>query len=203
VATETTTAKLSTGQLIPNFRLSAVNRDGQVGPWDYKQHRNLVLIFFRSAQCRKCQELLRAIAEHYGDYKQKEAEVLAISPDEIDGLRRLAQDLPLPFPMLSDSDGKVTSLYGKHTEGIAEAAVEVAIFVTDRWGAIFTSKSVEDDRDLPAEAEIRAWLEFIELQCEECYPPEWPFVSRRHLTSARRPAPDEAVYLSGQRVTSE
>jgi peroxiredoxin len=174
VATETTTAKLSTGQLIPNFRLSAVNRDGQVGPWDYKQHRNLVLIFFRSAQSRKYQELLRAIAEHYGDYKQKEAEVLAISTDEIDRLRQLAQDLALPFPVLSDSDAKVTNLYRKHTEGIADAAFEAAIFVADRWGAIFSSKSVEKDRDLPAEAEIREWLEFIELQCEECFPPEWP-----------------------------
>ena len=83
MAVETMTTQLSTGRLIPNFRLSAVNRDGQVGPWDYKQHRNLVLIFFRSAQCRKCQELLQAIAEHY-DYKRKEAEVLAISTDEID-----------------------------------------------------------------------------------------------------------------------
>lgn len=174
MATETTTAKLRTGQLIPNFRLPAVNRDGQVGSWDYKQHRNLVLIFFRSAQCRRCQELLRAIAEHYRDYKQKEAQVLAISTDEIGRLCRLARDLALPFPILSDGDGRVTSLYRKHTPGISEAAVEAAILVADRWGAIFTSKTVEKDHDLPAEAEIREWLEFIELQCEECFPPEWP-----------------------------
>ena len=80
---QTEVEKLRTGQLIPNFRLSAANRDGQVGPWDYKQHRNLVLIFFRSAECQKCKQLLREIAEHYGEYKEKEAEVLAISTDEI------------------------------------------------------------------------------------------------------------------------
>jgi peroxiredoxin len=91
-----------------------------------------VLIFFRPAQCRKCQELLRAIKEHYSDYKQKEAEVLAISTDEIDRLRRLAQDLALPFPLLSDGDGRVTSLYRTHVDGIAETAVEAAIFVADR-----------------------------------------------------------------------
>jgi hypothetical protein len=28
--------------------------------------------------------------------------------------------------------------------------------------------------DLPAEVEIRDWFEFIELQCEECFPSEWP-----------------------------
>ena len=93
MTTEQETSTLRTGQLIPNFRLSAVNRKGQIGPWDYKQHRNLVLIFFRSAECRKCKQALREIAEHYGDYKEKEAEVLAISTDELDRLRQLAQDL--------------------------------------------------------------------------------------------------------------
>src|SRR5688572_4165762 len=174
MATETKTATLSTGQLIPNFRLSAANRSGQVNPWDYKQHRNLVLLFFHSAECRKCKQLLREIAEHYGDYKQKEAEVLAISTDEIGRLRQLAQDLSLPFPVLSDSDGKVTDLYLKHPEEIADNTFDVAIFVADRWGAVFSTKMIEIDYDKPVEAEVREWLEFIELQCEECFPSEWP-----------------------------
>lgn len=117
MTTATETSKLSTGQLIPNFRLSAANRPGQVGPWDYKQHRNLVLIFFRSVECLKCKQLLREISEHYGQYQEKEAEVLAISTDEIDEidrLRQLAQDLALPLPLLSDSEGGVTDLYFKH-----------------------------------------------------------------------------------------
>ena len=67
VATETKRAKLSIGDLIPNFRLSVVNRNGQVGPWDYKQRRNLVLIFFRRVECLKCKQLLREIHElHFG-----------------------------------------------------------------------------------------------------------------------------------------
>ena len=95
MATEIKRAKLSTGDLIPNFRLSAVNRNGQVGPWDYKQGRD-------------------------------------------------------------------------------RAAFEATIFVADRWGAIFRTRNIEKAQDLPAEAEIRDWLEFIELQCEECFPSEWP-----------------------------
>ena len=174
MTTEPETSKLSTGQLIPNFRLSAVNRNGEVGPWDYKQHLNLVLIFFRTVECLKCKQLLREISEHYGQYQQKEAEVLAISTDEIDRLRPLAQDLALPFPLLSDSDRRVTSLYLKGMEQSGDwVAFEAAIFVADRWGAIFSTKSIEKAEDLPAEAEIRDWLEFIELQCEECFPSEW------------------------------
>ncbi len=174
MTTQTEGVMLRAGQLLPNFRLPSVNRDGQVGPWDYKQHRNLVIIFFRSAECQKCKQLLRETAERYGDYEQKEAEVLAISTDESDRLRHLAQDLALPFPVLSDSDGKVTDLYLKHPDGISEKTFDVAIFVADRWGALFSTKSIEIDDDLPVEAEVREWLEFIELQCEECFPSEWP-----------------------------
>jgi peroxiredoxin len=36
-------------------------------------------------------QLLREISEHYGQYQEKEAEVLAISTDEIDRLRQLAR----------------------------------------------------------------------------------------------------------------
>jgi len=165
---------LRAGQLLPNFRLPSVNRDGQVGPWDYKQHRNLVIIFFRSAECQKCKQLLREIADNYSDYEQKESEVLAISTDQLDRLGLLAQDLALPFPVLSDSDGKVTDLYLKHLDQIADNAFDVTIFIADRWGAVFSTKRIEIDPDLRVETEVREWLEFIELQCEECFPSEWP-----------------------------
>ncbi len=119
--------------------------------------------------------MLREIAARYGEYQQLEAEVLAISADESARLRQLAQELSLPFPVLTDSDGRVTDLYLKQTgPGAETAAPEVAVFVADRWGAIFTRKIAAQEHDLPAEAEIREWLEFIELQCEECFPSEWP-----------------------------
>ena len=59
MSAQTEAVMLRAGQLVTNFRLPAVNRDGQVGPWDYKQHRNLVIIFFRSAECQKCKQLLQ------------------------------------------------------------------------------------------------------------------------------------------------
>ena len=39
------------GDLIPSFSLPAVNVSGNVSPWDYKQHKNLVLILFRQSTC--------------------------------------------------------------------------------------------------------------------------------------------------------
>lgn len=160
---------------MPDFSLSAANRADQLGPSDYKQRRNLVLIFFGSAKSQELARLLRQITEHHREYEQHEAEVLAISTDKPDRLRQLAQDLAVPFPVLSDEDGRVTDLYLKDKDHVAgKAAFEAAIFIADRWGEIFTRINVESLHDLPEEAEIRGWLEFIEFQCEECFPSEWP-----------------------------
>jgi peroxiredoxin len=169
MATETDIAKLKPGQIIPAFSLTAANRQGQIGPWNYKQRRNLAIVFLHSAECQKCGELLRDMAANYGEYQRLETEALAIAPDEIDRLRRLARELALPFPILADDEGEVRDRYLK-LAGQSEAAV----VVVDRWGAIFACQVSGREHDLPAEAGIREWLEFIELQCEECFPSEWP-----------------------------
>jgi peroxiredoxin len=169
MATRTGSAKIKPGQIIPAFSLTAANRPERIGPWSYKQRRNLAIIFLHSAECQICGELLRKMAENYGEYQRLEAEALVIAPDGIDRLRQLARELALPFPVLADDDGKVRDRYLK-MDGQSEAAVIVA----DRWGATFACQVAGREHDLPAEAGIREWLEFIELQCEECFPSEWP-----------------------------
>ncbi|HEY8459480.1 MAG TPA: redoxin domain-containing protein [Blastocatellia bacterium] len=169
MATGTGAAELNPGQIIPAFSLTAANRRERIGPWNYKQRRNLAIFFIHSAECRMCVELLRAVAANYGEYQRLEAEALAIAPDEIDRLRRLAQELNLPFPVLADEEGKIRARY-LTPSGQPEAAV----VVTDRWGEIFARNFAGREHDLPSEAGIREWLEFIELQCEECFPSEWP-----------------------------
>jgi peroxiredoxin len=100
---------------------------------------------------------------------------LAISQAEVETLRRLARDLDLPFPVLSDRDGRVISYYFGGDERPAETWTHAAgVFVADRWGSLFAMKVADQGHALPGESEIREWLEFIEIQCEECFPPEWP-----------------------------
>jgi hypothetical protein len=49
-----------------------------------------------------------------------------------------------------------------------------AIYITDRFGEVFAAFQTTDLASLPSTDEIIRWLEFIEFQCEECSPPEWP-----------------------------
>jgi peroxiredoxin len=71
--------------------LMVANRRKRIAPWNYKQRRNLAIFFLHSAERQKCGELLREMAANYGEYQRLETEALAIAPDEIDRLRRLAR----------------------------------------------------------------------------------------------------------------
>jgi peroxiredoxin len=165
--------ELKPGRVIPLFRLPSANRSQNIGPWDYKQHKNLVLFFFHSPRCAPCRQLLGDLAKGYPEYPQLNAEVLAISRAEVEELRQLQRELDLPFPLLSDMDGKVLIAY------LGEAAGgphETGVFVADRYGALYTGATAADADALPGESEIRDWLSFIEIQCPECFPPEWPLL---------------------------
>lgn len=60
--------------------------------------------------------------------------------------------------------------------GASDAAGNLVptIYVTDRFGEVFAAFQSPNPAALPSAAEITRWLEFINQQCEECSPPEWP-----------------------------
>jgi peroxiredoxin len=160
------------GNLIPSFSLPAVNVSGNVSAWDYKQHMNLVLILFRDPACQSCLRLLRELAARYEEYRQLNAAILIIISGDLKQLRKLQNDLKLPFPLLSDFDAVVLDSYAE--EGAGERP-EFGVVITDRWGALFSKTISSEIKVLPAKGEIRGWLSFIEIQCPECFPPEpWP-----------------------------
>jgi peroxiredoxin len=168
---EASPQELKPGMMIPLFRLPAADRAQQLGPWDYKQNKNLVLFFFHSPPCLVCQQLLRDLAKGYSEYPQLNAEVLAISQAGIEELGQIQRELDLPFPLLSDMGGKV---FGAYLGQVGGGLRETGVFVADRYGALYTGATAADADALPTEKEIRDWLTFIEIQCPECFPPEWP-----------------------------
>ena len=164
--------KIKVGGLIPSFSLPAVNVRGNVSPWDYKQHKNLVLILIRDPGCESCLRLLRELAARYEEYRQLNAEILIILSGDLEQLSKLQNELKLPFPLLCDSDAVVLDSYA---EKGTSARPEFGVLITDRWGALFSKTISSEMKNLPAEGEIRDWLSFIEIQCPECFPPEpWP-----------------------------
>jgi peroxiredoxin len=154
---------LRTGDLIPDFGLESGNRPGRIGPWDYKQRSSLVVLALHGASCARCRALLRTTADLYGEIRAFDTEVLAVMDDDVEALRRLALELATPFPLLADDAGAVRSAYLENGVGL---------LVADRYNALFKKWTTPDAEGLPGAAELREWLAFLDIQCEECHPPE-------------------------------
>lgn len=157
----------SKGHRIQDFALtSTLGRSFQLS--DYRGRANLVVIL--GDERPEAAKLMSDAANHYAEIKNEEAEVLAILPAE-----RLAADakqrLKLPYPVLADGQGRIHRKLGAAD---AQGHECPAVYVTDRFGEVFGVYRTLDGQRLPSIADILNWLEFVNAQCPECEPPEWP-----------------------------
>ena len=162
----------SKGHRLREFELRPVEGIGVIHLSDYRGRANLVLIV--SDQRSETLELLSDIAARYSEIKREEAEVLVIvrlsRPQAAEDKNRLN----LTCPVLADDDGRVHRQLGAlDSQGDDFAAV----YVTDRFGEVFGAYRTSGGQPLPGIADILNWLEFINAQCPECEPPEWPIES--------------------------
>jgi peroxiredoxin len=135
---------------------------------DYRGRSNLVLIFMDNR--RETLMLTSDLANRYPEIREQEAEVLVVTPAD-----QLAQtgdqwDL-LAYPVLVDHDARM------HTEVGAidtHGGTCFAVYIMDRFAEVFSAYRRCDGQSLPTTAEVLSWLEFINSQCPECEPPEWP-----------------------------
>jgi peroxiredoxin len=136
---------------------------------DYRDRSAVVLVL--SDERPETERLLREVAQHYEEIREKDAEILAIvhgSREEADALKRT---LHLPYPVLLDEDGGLHHELGATSAQNRDAA---AVCITDRFGEIFALFRTAEGAGLPELREILRNLEFISFQCPECEPPEWP-----------------------------
>ena len=164
---------LSVNGLIPSFQLQAINRDAVISPWDYKQRQSLAILLFHDATCAACRDLLLDITQHYSAYRHAETEVLAIAtnnqPNTVPSLQQFTDQSTIPFPILWDQQKTVQQTYFGE---VADPST-VGIFICDRFCELYMQAVAAEADQLPAEAEIRSWVEFVDMECPECFPPSW------------------------------
>ncbi len=76
--------------------------------------RPLIVVFYLGKGCAHCIEQLSAFAPEVDSFKQAGIDLIAISTDNVGGLRetfQLNKDKPFPFPLLSDTSLKVFKQY--------------------------------------------------------------------------------------------
>jgi peroxiredoxin len=158
------------GQLISDFTL--VSTGGQkISLSDYRGRSNLVLVFAGGVAGSPDIKVLVDIAADYARFQEQETQVLAILQCTRGKAATIKQQGNLPFPLLVDEDGRIHRPAGAADK---EGHPATAIYITDRFGEVFAVYRAAEGQAMPSVREIAEWLSFINSQCPECGPPEWP-----------------------------
>jgi peroxiredoxin len=114
----------------------------------------------------------------YAEYRERDAEVLAIGPDGVEASAGLVAQLGLPFPLLSDpacatAKRQMGALLARPTETCSPFVV-----VANRFEEVWAVWAPHDELDLPSQEDVLGWLEFVAIQCHNgCTTPEWELES--------------------------
>lgn len=155
-------SKLQSGHMIPDFRLQSV--DGQmISPMDYKEKKNLMIIFFSSRS--SCDlEALALVRQRYHEIAEENTEVLAVAPGPMEELSDCLSALQLPFPLINDAQKEAICTY---------CVTGSSLIVADKFGELKMLAPLCEDTDKLLDRAISA-LDLIELECPECGVPTWP-----------------------------
>ncbi len=160
---------LRTREIIPPLTLHSL--DGRtVRAWDFKQKKNLVIVFLH-ADCAACEEYLRQIAADAAAWKENDATVLVAflgSPS-----RASTDFLPENIIAGLDPSGRAANAFLGRDLLAPAGDARLGVFVTDRYGELIVQWEIGASHEFPIPGTIRTHLERIEIACDECSTPLW------------------------------
>ncbi len=103
-------APLQAGEAAPDFLLA--DGDGRMRQSSEWRGSWLILYFYPRDDTPGCTAEAKAFNEHLPELTALKAQVVGISVDDVESHRAFAKSLGLNFPLLADTDGKVSRRYG-------------------------------------------------------------------------------------------
>ena len=85
---------------------------------------------------------------HYRDFQERDAEVLALAVQDVAGAQRMFQVTSAAFPILADSDHVVADAYGVY-DLLGDGVATPAVFIVDKSGQIVWSHVGQSASDRP------------------------------------------------------
>jgi thioredoxin-dependent peroxiredoxin len=98
-------------QPAPTFTLPTNTGTGNVSLADYAG-KWVVLYFYPKDFTSGCTLEARRFQQDIGKYQQRKTEIVGVSADSIDSHAKFCDSEGLKFPLLADTDGKVSKAYG-------------------------------------------------------------------------------------------
>ena len=150
---------LQTGQKAPAFTLVADDKQ-EVSLSDFAG-QNVVLLFFPLAFTSVCTTELCTMRDDLQQYKDLNAQVLAVSVDSPFTLEAFKKQQNLPFPLLSDFNKATSRAYDALYEDFVlnmKGVSKRAAFVIDEKGKIRYAEVLENAGELPDLAAVKKSL---------------------------------------------
>lgn len=151
---------LQKGNQAPDFKLFSSELK-EVSLSDFKG-KKVILHFFSLAFTGVCTTQLCTMRDDFGFYEGINAVVLGISVDSPFVLAKFKEEGQYQFPLLSDFNKEVSSVYAGSYEDFAfnlNGVSKRAAFVIDEEGKIIYAEVLESVQDLPDFKTIKAIVE--------------------------------------------
>ena len=155
---------LTVGSLAPDFSLYDSDKN-KVSLSDFKNKKNVLLLFFPLAFTSTCTDELCAVRDDIARYNKANAQVLGISVDSTYTLAKYKEEQSYNFPLLSDFNKDVSTLYQCLYESFGLMKMlgvgKRAAFVINKIGFIQYEEVLEDAGEIPNFTAIQNMLESL------------------------------------------
>ena len=134
------------GETIPNFSLKNAKNE-VVNSSDILKNGKMIIAFYRGSWCPYCNLELKALQEKISEFKEKNATLVAISPQSPDNSLSIIEKHNLTFEVLTDKDNTFAKQLG--------IVFELQDFVLPFYNALginLSSFNKNDDTSLPIPA---------------------------------------------------
>jgi len=98
------------GSIAPDFKLPATNGQ-EISLSSFRGKSNVIMFFIRETTCPQCRTHVMQLGRMYEQFREAGAEIIVILGEDMEKTREYANEINLPFPILSDSGRNVYTLY--------------------------------------------------------------------------------------------
>ncbi|MEM8815795.1 MAG: peroxiredoxin [Pseudomonadota bacterium] len=127
-------AQPAEGGPAPDFELA--DQNGRLHALEDYRERWVVLYFYPRSGTPACTVEACEFRDSIDEFRELNAQVLGVSLDPADLQQAFAEQLGLPFPLLSDTDGAVARVYGVRTHKLGATVARRQTFLISPEGTL-------------------------------------------------------------------